>query len=113
MKTHQQSTNKPQDHYGANKGQELGPDFHEIARRSDRVLGFSMLTLIYRSIVPEKPSTSAFCQECIDAARATLQEHDRCAVVITKAQGQTVFMESYINWFVLDNLLFALYHSPT
>lgn len=89
-----------QDHYEASKGQILGLDFHEIARRSDRVIGLCTLTLIYRSIAPEKPSTSAFCQECIDAARDTLQEHDRCVAVITKAQGKTVFLEAYINWFV-------------
>lgn len=93
----------PQDHYEANKGQVLGLDYHEIARRSDRVIGLCMLTLIYRSIAPEKSSTSAFCQECIDAARDTLQEHDRCIAVITKARGKTVFLEAYINWFVIDD----------
>lgn len=91
-----------QDHYEASKGQVLGLDYHEIARRSDRVIGLSMLTLIYRSIAPEKPSMSAFCQECIDAARDTLQEHDRCVAVITKARGKTVFLEAYINWFAID-----------
>lgn len=49
---------------------------------------------------------SAFCQECIDAARETLQEHDRCVAVITKAQGKTVFLEAYINWFVSDDTPF-------
>ena len=92
----------PQEHYKASKGQVLGLDYHEIARRSDRVIGLSMLTLIYRSIAPEKPSMSAFCQECIDAARDTLQEHDRCVAVITKARGKTVFLEAYINWFAID-----------
>ncbi|KAE8408566.1 hypothetical protein BDV37DRAFT_279051 [Aspergillus pseudonomiae] len=88
------------DHYEASKGQVLGPDYHEIAKRSDRVIGLSMLTLIYRSIAPGCPSMSAFCQECIDAARDTLQEHDRCVAVITKAREKTVFLEAYINWLV-------------
>ncbi|KAL4913703.1 hypothetical protein BDW62DRAFT_191921 [Aspergillus aurantiobrunneus] len=92
-----------EDHYEANKGQILGLDYHEIARRCDRVIGLSMLTLIYRSIAPEKPSTSAFCQECIDSARDTLQEHDRCVAVITRAQGKTVFLEAYINWTILQS----------
>lgn len=65
-----------------------------------------MLTLIYRSISPEKPSTSAFCQECIDAARDTLQEHERCVASITKARGKMVFLEAYINWFVTDDGVF-------
>ncbi|KAK1147148.1 hypothetical protein N8T08_001887 [Aspergillus melleus] len=87
-----------QDHYTVANGQVLGLDFHEIARLSDRVIGLSMLTLIYRSIAPENPSTSAFCNECIGAARDTLREHDRCVALITKAQGKTVFLEAYINW---------------
>ncbi|KAF4295987.1 hypothetical protein KXW28_003461 [Aspergillus fumigatus] len=91
-------------HYEASNGQVLGQEFHEIARRSDRVVGLSLLTLIYRSIAPEKPSTSAFCQECIDAARETLQEHDQCVAVINKAQGKTVFLEAYINWTMTQSL---------
>lgn len=98
----------PQNQYGANKGHVLGLDFHEIARRSDRVIGLSMLTLIYRSIPPEKPSMSAFCQECIDAARDTLREHDLCVALITRARGKTVFLEAYINWFVNGDASFHL-----
>lgn len=93
----------PQDQYEASEGQVLGLEFHDIARRSDRVIGLSMLTLIYRSIAPEKPSGSAFCRECIDTARDTLREHDRCVAVITEARGKTVYLEAYINWFVTDN----------
>lgn len=88
------------DLYGGDKGHLLGLDYHEIARYSDRVIGLSMLTLIYRSITPETPSSSAFCQECIHAARNTLQEHDRCVSMITKAGGKMVYLEAYINWFV-------------
>ncbi|OGM48193.1 C6 transcription factor [Aspergillus bombycis] len=106
LKTAMQHAQDIHDHYEASKGQVLGLDYHEIARRSDRVIGLSMLTLIYRSIAPEKPSTSTFCQECIDAARDTLQEHDRCVAVITKARGKTVFLESYLNWFVMDDAPF-------
>lgn len=80
----------------------LGLGYHEIARYSDRVIGLSMLTLIYRSIAPEKQSSSAFCPECIDAARNTLREHDRCVSLITKAGGKMVYLEAYINWFVRE-----------
>ncbi|KAL6233419.1 hypothetical protein BDW75DRAFT_215284 [Aspergillus navahoensis] len=92
-------------HYDASKAQVLGLDYHEIARRSDRVIGLSMLTLVYRSIAPAKPSTSAsaFCQECIDAARETLAENDRCVAAIIKARGKTVFLETYINWSIIQS----------
>lgn len=102
MRTHWRQNN-----YDASKAEALGPDFHEIARRSDRVIGLSMLTLVYRSIPPEKPSAfaSAFCQECIDAARETLAEHDRCVAAITRERGKTVFLETYINWFVSSSFL--------
>ncbi|KAI9035274.1 fungal specific transcription factor domain-containing protein [Aspergillus affinis] len=103
LKTVMQHAQDIHDHYTVNKGQVLGLDYHEIARLSDRVIGLSMLTLIYRSIAPEKPSTSGFCHECIDTARETLREHDRCVAVITKAQGNTVFLEAYINWTIIQS----------
>ncbi|KAL4935117.1 hypothetical protein BDV06DRAFT_135914 [Aspergillus oleicola] len=95
------------DQYEASKGNVLGLDHHEIARRSDRILGLSMLTLIYRSIPPQQPSTSAFCQKCIDAARATLQEQDRCVATITRAQERTVLLEAYINWTIAQSPFIA------
>jgi hypothetical protein len=76
----------------------LGLEYHEIARRSDSIIGLSMLTLVYRSIPPEKPSTSVFCQDCIDAARDALQEHGQCVTVIEQTQGKTVYLEAYVNW---------------
>ncbi|VUC28108.1 unnamed protein product [Clonostachys rosea] len=87
--------------YVASKGQILGLDYHEIARRSDRVMGLCFLTLVYRSIAPEKPSISEFCDECIEYARDTLQEHERCVGVINKSQGNPVFLETYINWYII------------
>ncbi|KAE8309902.1 hypothetical protein BDV41DRAFT_546384 [Aspergillus transmontanensis] len=103
LRTAMQHAQDIHDHYEARKGHVLGLDYHEIARRSDRVIGLSMLTLIYRSIPPEKPSKSAFCQECIDAARDTLHEHDQCVAVIIKARGKTVFLEAYINWTITQS----------
>ncbi|KAL4911224.1 fungal-specific transcription factor domain-containing protein [Aspergillus multicolor] len=103
LKTAMQHIEDVHRHYDANKAQMLGLDYHEIARRSDRVISLSMLTLIYRSIISKKPSASAFCQECIDAARETLQEHDRCVAVITKARGKTILLETYINWSIIQS----------
>ncbi|KAI5457772.1 putative C6 transcription factor [Mariannaea sp. PMI_226] len=85
-------------HYEANRGQMLGLDFHDIARRSDRVIGLCTLTLIYRSIPPKEPSTFTFCQECINVARKALEEHERCVAMITEARGKIVSLETYVNW---------------
>ncbi|KAL5046193.1 hypothetical protein BDW71DRAFT_182301 [Aspergillus fruticulosus] len=105
LKTAMQHIQDIHNHYDASKAEVLGLDYHEIARRSDRVIGLSMLTLVYRSIAPEKASTSTsvFCQECIDAARETLAEHDRCVATIIKARGKTVFLETYINWSIIQS----------
>jgi hypothetical protein len=84
--------------YQADKGHILGHDYHEIAKHSDRVIGLSMLTLVYRSISPETHSKSSFRQECIDAARKTLQEHQKCVVLITHEQEKMIFLETYMNW---------------
>ncbi|KAL4747256.1 hypothetical protein BDW72DRAFT_209715 [Aspergillus terricola var. indicus] len=105
LRTAMQHLQDIHNHYDASRAQALGPEFHEIARRSDLVIGLSMLTLIYRSIAPEKlsASASAFCQECIDAAREALAEHDRCVAAITRARGKTVFLETYINWSIIQS----------
>ncbi|KAB8213877.1 hypothetical protein BDV33DRAFT_209803 [Aspergillus novoparasiticus] len=61
LETAMQRAQDIHDHYEASKGHVLGLDYHEIARRSDRVIGLSLLTLIYRSISPKELSTSVFC----------------------------------------------------
>lgn len=76
-------------------------DYHEISDRAERVAALSLLTLIYRSIPPQKPSCSQFCRECIDAARETLKEHDLCVGAIVRSQGKAILLEAYINWFVV------------
>jgi hypothetical protein len=80
----------------------MGSGFHDIARRTDKVTGFCMLTLIYRSIPAAKPSSSAFSPECIHYARKALEEHDRCVAAIVSAKEKTIHLDAYLQWCAHD-----------
>lgn len=80
--------------------QALGPAVHELQRHMDRVTCLSLLTLIYRSIPSEGLSSSAFCEDCIAAAKATLTEHEKCMSTMAENQLQSSFLGIYVNWYV-------------
>ncbi|KAE8403042.1 fungal-specific transcription factor domain-containing protein [Aspergillus pseudonomiae] len=80
----------------------IGDDLHEIIQRSDRVCNLSLLSLIYRAIPPEKPSGTAFCDECIATAREALKEHEKCVALILSRPWDEDFLEMYINWTLLQ-----------
>lgn len=63
---------------------------------SDEVLRLSMLTLIHRAAPRVQGSTTTFNYDCIRAARATLEKHQDCVVVMRKTNG--VYFSTYINW---------------
>ncbi|KAI5861123.1 fungal-specific transcription factor domain-containing protein [Durotheca rogersii] len=80
----------------------VGDVLHELLWHSDRLSQLSLLTLIYRGIPPAKPSGSAFCEECVATAREALKEHERCLNIITSKNMQSIFLELYVNWGLLQ-----------
>ncbi|KAE8319713.1 hypothetical protein BDV41DRAFT_559872 [Aspergillus transmontanensis] len=88
--------------YNEARRRAIGDDLHEIIRRSDRVCNLSLLSLIYRAIPPEKPSGTAFCDECIATAREALKEHEKCVALILSCPWDESFLEMYINWTLLQ-----------
>ncbi|KAM0278373.1 hypothetical protein ACHAQH_005193 [Verticillium albo-atrum] len=58
----------------------------------------SMLTLIYRAIPAEKSSGTRFCDECIIAARAALEEHATCVSLMAEHDSEPELLETFINW---------------
>lgn len=79
----------------------IGSDLMDFFVISDEVLRLSMLTLIHRAAPRVQGSTTTFNYDCIRAARATLEKHQDCVVVMRKTNG--VYFSTYINW----TLLFA------
>ncbi|KAL6415588.1 putative C6 transcription factor [Ilyonectria robusta] len=83
--------------------QSLGPAVHQLQRHMDRVTCLSLLTLIYRSIPSEGLSSSAFCEDCIATAKATLTEHEKCIATMAENQLQSSFLGIYVNWSLMQS----------
>jgi hypothetical protein len=79
----------------------LGTVLSQLCFRSERVTSLSMLTLIYRSIPPDKPGGSVFCDECIATARQAVKEHEKCVEIFTSTEKQSNYFLLYVNWYVL------------
>ncbi|PLB51397.1 hypothetical protein P170DRAFT_400256 [Aspergillus steynii IBT 23096] len=76
----------------------LGSTLHELFQCAARINELSLLTLLYRGIPPDKSSDIAFCNECVDTARAALEEHQRSISIITSSHVKGHPLEMYINW---------------
>ncbi|KAJ4246151.1 hypothetical protein NW757_009606 [Fusarium falciforme] len=76
----------------------LGNVLSQLCFRSERVTSLSMLTLIYRSIPPDKPGASVFCDECIATARQAVKEHEKSVEIFTSTENQSNYFLLYVNW---------------
>ncbi|KAF4465036.1 C6 transcription factor [Fusarium albosuccineum] len=81
----------------------LGTALSQLIWRAERVTALSMLTLIYRSIPPEKPGGSVFCEDCIATAREAVMEHEKCVNFLTDEKFLSSYFELYINWAFLQS----------
>ncbi|RSL97765.1 hypothetical protein CEP52_010718 [Fusarium oligoseptatum] len=81
----------------------LGDVLSQLCFRSERVTSLSMLTLIYRSIPPDKPGASVFCDECIATARRAVREHEKCVEIFTSTEIQSNYFLLYVNWTLLQS----------
>ncbi|KAJ4313470.1 hypothetical protein N0V84_009395 [Fusarium piperis] len=81
----------------------LGSVMSQLCFRSERVTSLSMLTLIYRSIPPDKPGGSVFCDECIATARRAVREHEKCVEILTSTEKQSNYLLLYVNWTLIQS----------
>ncbi|KAH7113618.1 hypothetical protein EDB81DRAFT_921595, partial [Dactylonectria macrodidyma] len=88
--------------YMQRRRESLGEEMHQVMSHSDAVVRLSILTLIYRAIPAEKPSSSIFVQECITAARDALREHQNCVSLMAHKASDSV--GAYIRWVLLSAL---------
>ncbi|KAM0328786.1 hypothetical protein ACHAQA_005200 [Verticillium albo-atrum] len=68
---------------------------------SDEVLRLGLITMVYRAAPRPVGSSTTFTEDCINAARVTLEQHQDCMVILEKT-GSILF-PTYIHW----TLLFA------
>ncbi|KIL94147.1 hypothetical protein FAVG1_02709 [Fusarium avenaceum] len=74
----------------------IGKRQREILQRADRVAYFSMRCLIFRAITPDSSASTAFCDECLAAAKEGLEEHKRCLSLLQQVENN--IFEFYVYW---------------
>jgi hypothetical protein len=81
----------------------FGGLIHDVTQRLDIVHNMSLLTLIYRAMPADKPSGMVFSKECIEAARAALENHEACVSLIVDQSLESDIVETLISWYVCSS----------
>ena len=76
-----------------------GDALTEFFARSDKVLRLALLCTIHRAVPNPPGSATTFSDECVAAARATLDEHQTC-MNINDSEKLGMFA-TYMNWTIL------------
>ncbi|RSL98168.1 hypothetical protein CEP52_010495 [Fusarium oligoseptatum] len=84
-----------------NKWKTVSGDETELSFFSEKVLFYSTLTLILKSLPPEEGSTYHFASECITAARTALEKHQEYCKALGPDSGRHI--DVYVNWTILYN----------
>ncbi|RSL62275.1 hypothetical protein CEP53_004813 [Fusarium sp. AF-6] len=84
-----------------NKWKTVSGDETELSFFSEKVLFYSTLTLILKSLPPDEGSTYHFASECITAARTALEKHQEYCKALGPDSGRHI--DVYVNWTILYN----------
>ncbi|RSL59377.1 hypothetical protein CEP54_007293 [Fusarium duplospermum] len=84
-----------------NKWKTASGDETELSFFSEKVLFYSTLTLILKSLPPDEGSTHHFASECITAARTALEKHQEYCKALGPDSGRHI--DVYVNWTILYN----------
>ncbi|KAF4457617.1 hypothetical protein F53441_490 [Fusarium austroafricanum] len=68
----------------------------ELCRRADQVAYQSMRCLVFRAIKPSSSTSSAFCEECLAAAKDGLEQHRLCMSLLEVVEAS--IFEFYVHW---------------
>ncbi|QGI63856.1 hypothetical protein CEK26_007807 [Fusarium fujikuroi] len=74
----------------------IGESQSEIFRRTDQVAYYSMRCLVFRAVKPASLTSSAFCEECLEAAKNGLEQHRICLSMLKNVE--TIVFEFYMHW---------------
>ncbi|KLO82443.1 uncharacterized protein LW93_9646 [Fusarium fujikuroi] len=64
----------------------IGESQSEIFRRTDQVAYYSMRCLVFRAVKPASLTSSAFCEECLEAAKNGLEQHRICLSMLKNVE---------------------------
>ena len=70
---------------------------------ADRITGFSLLTLIYRSLPPQDSSQSPLRVECVEMARKALEQHEKCLALLSPPSRRVEFLGLFVNWALVQS----------
>lgn len=66
---------------------------------AERVIQFSILTLIYRATPSLGGSLSSLSDECVAASHEALEEHQRCMELLRGCTNDPAMLTKYIHWY--------------
>ncbi|KAF9764063.1 hypothetical protein IL306_002906 [Fusarium sp. DS 682] len=74
----------------------IGDTQSEVFRRTDKVAYYSMRCLVFRAVKPSPSTPSAFCDECLAAAKDGLEQHRLCLSMLKSVEA--LVFEFYMHW---------------
>ncbi|KAF5552562.1 ATPase [Fusarium phyllophilum] len=77
-------------------GASIGESQSEVFRRTDKVAYYSMRCLVFRAVKPASLTSSAFCDECLEAAKNGLEQHRVCLSMLKNVEA--IIFEFYMHW---------------
>lgn len=75
-----------------------------VYQGSERVIHFSMLTLIHRAMAEPGPSNDCLSQGCVEAAHEALEKHQECVEALRACTDDASVLTKYINWHVSPSI---------
>ena len=66
--------------------------------KGEQVIEYSLLALILRAIPSEQGNSGTISNDCIDAARATLDLHEQCINVLWTFSNDPMLRARYLSW---------------
>ncbi|KAM5520881.1 fungal specific transcription factor [Fusarium oxysporum f. sp. phaseoli] len=91
-----QTKSLAEEHLFESIGASIGEKQSEVFRRTDRVAYYSMRCLVFRAVKPASLTSSAFCDECLEAAKNGLEQHRICLSMLKNVE--TIVFEFYMHW---------------
>ncbi|KAF4344571.1 hypothetical protein FBEOM_1469 [Fusarium beomiforme] len=74
----------------------IGDTQSEVFRCTDKVAYYSMRCLVFRAVKPSPLTPSAFCDECLSAAKDGLEQHRLCLSMLKTVEAMV--FEFYMHW---------------
>ncbi|EWG53368.1 hypothetical protein FVEG_17102 [Fusarium verticillioides 7600] len=91
-----QTKSVAEEHLFESIGASIGENQSEVFRRTDKVAYYSTRCLVFRAVKPASMTSSAFCDECLEAAKNGLEQHRICLSMLKNVEA--IIFEFYMHW---------------